>query len=72
MKKTLNERILEENASKAVWEKGNERVLSENAPKQEESEENERILRENAPKQMQKTVETNSALRIRIRKTKNI
>lgn len=40
--------------------------------KQEESEEHERILRENAPKQMQKTVETNSALRIRIRKTKNI
>ena len=51
---------------------GNERILRENAPKKEENEENERILRENASKQMQKTAETNSALRIRIRKTKNI
>lgn len=40
--------------------------------KQNENEENERILSKNAPKQKQKTAETNSALRIRIRKTKNI
>lgn len=40
--------------------------------KQEGSEGNERVLSKNAPKQMQKTAETNSALRIRIRKTKNI
>ena len=50
----------------------NGHVFSQNVPKKMSEHENERVLGENAPKQMQKTAETNSALRIRIRKTKNI
>ena len=50
MKKAVNKRILEENASKTVREIANEHVFRENALKREKKAVNERILKDNASK----------------------